>query len=937
MDVNGTRYHLFRGERDWLPLLANAGDEPLWWDRERDALSLRPIIDDIEAVDADRLLDATERRDASIDGYGNVYWIRADGNAIECSPEATPAETGEYWHVRQLAAAPDAVVGHGDFVTCTEDDAGVIPTLRGLTVTTRGFMLVGTIAPAGLLVFDLHGGGPPAWQRWPDAAASSPFSMAATPDGGAWILDRSTASNLAKLWRLDAYLNVVADFGDRSLVEREPRNDFTDTPQFTSIATGLELNGTGALLAEDPVAIVALGDDAVVLLDDTAGPASTLRYIVGDALIDSVALTEAEIGSVFASGDLRGYDIAFIADERRRPGRIDGRLYVIAESGRQAFELALRADNDELSVRSRASFLPIRTFTGTSLVAGTSQVQYQSSLRWLRLAAQPRNRYETSAMVGSIVRDSKLPNCVWHRVVIDACIPPGVSVRISSRASDDEEQLDNEPWFEEPDLYLRPAGAELPFFDPFAGQSADPTRSGSWELLFQRAVGRFIEIRLEITGNGRLTPRLHAMRLYYPRFSYLHRYLPDVYADEEISASFLDRFLANTEGLLTRFEDRVAQSQQLFDSRTAPDEFIDWMAGWLGASIEPSWDEQRKRLFLDNAELLFRWRGTPLGLKAIVKLSVDECVDDSLFDDLRQGREPPLAAFGGRDVRIVEAFLSREHPGVVLDVSDDAVYLNRNQDDDAWSPVQGATVIHRRYAEYLEARYGNRTLTVLNEEQGNAIASLNDIRFPPLLPENEGAARDWLDFTRSCLGFTYATVDADDAVHYRRFLADRYKHIDRLLQTYGSVLDVSLESFDDVPLPESLPTNTTRLTDWVEFVSVTLPTIQSAHRFTVLLPTSPGELPASLQARKAQVERIVADEKPAHTNFEVKFFWALFQVGSARLGEDTSLGESSRFVAMVLGSNFLGQSYLAEAHPWNVFNRTVTGRDVLGSDQFRSA
>jgi phage tail-like protein len=937
MDVNGTRYQLLRGERDWLPLLANVGDEPLWWDRERDALSLRPIVDSIESIGSGRILNGADRPDAAIDNYGNLYWINATGNAVECSPEATPAESGAYWHLRQLAAAPKPVGEHGDFKTRVVSETWATPTLRGITVTARGFMLVGTLAPAGLLVFDLHGGGPPAWQHWPEEAGFAPFAMAPSPDGGAWILDRATDSSLAKLWRLDSYLNVVADIGNHTILECEPRNDFAATPQLGRLATGLELNGAGPVLAEDPVAIVALGNDSVVLLDDRLGPASTLQYLIGDRLIDSVPLTEAEIGSVFASGNLRGYDIAFVPGQSARPGRVEGSLYLMDVGGAQGFELALGADHDNLTVRSRPSFLPIRTYTGVGLVAGAEHVHYQSKLRWLPLTEQPRNRYASAAMVDAIRLDSKLPNCVWHRVIIDACIPPGASVRLRSRASNDVADLAAEPWTYEPDFYLRPAGAELPYYDPFEGQDVDRSRSGSWELLLQRAVGQHIEIQVEIVGNGRITPRILAMRIYYPRFSYLHRYLPDVYADDEISAGFLDRFLANTEGLLTRFEDRIAASQQLFDSRTAPDEFMEWIAGWLGASIEPSWDGERKRLFLDNAALLFRWRGTPLGLKAMIKLSVDECVDESIFDDLKAGRESPLAAFGGRDVRIVERFLSRDHPGVVIETSDDTVYLNRGAEDEPWSPQQGANVIHGRFADFLHERYGDRTLQVLDEEHGNPVAGLDEIRFPPLLPDNDAAKRDWLDFTRTCIGFTYAALSADDIEHYRQFLANRYQHIARLEETYGSVIGSGLESFDDVTMPESLPTNTTRLTDWIEFVSVVLPTIQSAHRFTVLLPTAPGELPSSLQARQAQVERIVSAEKPAHTNFEVKFFWALFQVGSARLGEDTSLGESSRFVAMVLGSNFLGQSYLAEAHPWNVFNRTVLGRDVPGSDHFRSA
>ena len=130
-------------------------------------------------------------------------------------------------------------------------------------------------------------------------------------------------------------------------------------------------------------------------------------------------------------------------------------------------------------------------------------------------------------------------------------------------------------------------------------------------------------------------------------------------------------------------------------------------------------------------------------------------------------------------------------------------------------------------------------------------------------------------------------------------------------------------------MPTKIPENKSALIDWIEFVSLSLPIHRQAHQFTVYLPTVPGDLPAQLETRRAQVEAIVKREKPAHTQFDVKFFWAMFQVGSARLGIDTSIGEGGRFVAMVLGANFLGQSYLAESHPWNIVDRSVVGRERL--------
>ncbi len=143
--------------------------------------------------------------------------------------------------------------------------------------------------------------------------------------------------------------------------------------------------------------------------------------------------------------------------------------------------------------------------------------------------------------------------------------------------------------------------------------------------------------------------------------------------------------------------------------------------------------------------------------------------------------------------------------------------------------------------------------------------------------------------------------------------------------------DNEYDEFTEINLPAELPTAKRPLFDWIEFVSSAVPIKRNAHRFTVLVPTRLGELPQSRERRKARVEEIVRREKPAHTDFDVKLYWALFQVGSARLGLDTIIGEGSRFVALVLGANYLGQSFLAESHPWCVYDRTVVGRDRLNA------
>ena len=63
--------------------------------------------------------------------------------------------------------------------------------------------------------------------------------------------------------------------------------------------------------------------------------------------------------------------------------------------------------------------------------------------------------------------------------------------------------------------------------------------------------------------------------------------------------------------------------------------------------------------------------------------------------------------------------------------------------------------------------------------------------------------------------------------------------------------------------------------------------------------------------------RVVELQKPAHTIFAIKFFWAAFRIGDARIGDDTLLASGSRVPELVseavLGREYLGETWLAGA------------------------
>jgi phage tail-like protein len=164
--------------------------------------------------------------------------------------------------------------------------------------------------------------------------------------------------------------------------------------------------------------------------------------------------------------------------------------------------------------------------------------------------------------------------------------------------------------------------------------------------------GRYLQLRLTLIGNGRTTPLLRALRAHYPRFSYLQEYLPAVYQQDAVSASFLERFLANPEGILTYLEGLIAQMQTLLDVHTAPAEALDWLASWIGLALDPAWNDHQRRLLIAQAPYFFQRRGTPVGLLQAILLTLYPDSGASIFHDR-------IAATLYPTVRIVERFLTR--------------------------------------------------------------------------------------------------------------------------------------------------------------------------------------------------------------------------------------------------------------------------------------
>ncbi len=186
------------------------------------------------------------------------------------------------------------------------------------------------------------------------------------------------------------------------------------------------------------------------------------------------------------------------------------------------------------------------------------------------------------------------------------------------------------------------------------------------------------------------------MRVHFPRFSYLEEYLPDIYREDRDSASFLDRYLANVEGMYTTLEGRIAAVQRLVDPTTLDADYLPWLAdvgrrrgrARLGAGA-------RVRLLVRHAAQMFTRRGTARGMIEAIRLATHPCPTDAIFDDDYAG--DPF------DVRIVEAFRTRTVPGVVFGNPLDLAGPRLTPGGPRWDLPDGGSRLVERWRRLLEA------------------------------------------------------------------------------------------------------------------------------------------------------------------------------------------------------------------------------------------
>jgi phage tail-like protein len=246
----------------------------------------------------------------------------------------------------------------------------------------------------------------------------------------------------------------------------------------------------------------------------------------------------------------------------------------------------------------------------------------------------------------------------WHRMYIEAAVPAGCGIVVELAALDEDivpADSDFHPHFvgepatmpplasETPRATWLRAASEIPHHPGLLPCPRVPQRAGLYCVLVQRADrqlrslgGRWLHLRLRLLGNGRESPEIAAIRIYGARYSYVGRYLPELYRDEAVfdrgtsgaatRHDFLERFVDLFEGELTRWEDLAADARVLTHPASCPDSALSWLASFTGLRTPSALPAERTRAWLASGAERARRRGTLSGLQLALDVATGGAV-----------------------------------------------------------------------------------------------------------------------------------------------------------------------------------------------------------------------------------------------------------------------------------------------------------------------
>jgi phage tail-like protein len=488
--------------------------------------------------------------------------------------------------------------------------------------------------------------------RWPNYTLTIPdfkfWRLAALPEGGVLALDRTTPQ-LCKVAGQPLQTGPV-DIPDPGILR--PCQANPDPPRIVSRA-GLPASETFVALA--PTDMTQQPAQFVVMswgVDQSSNPIANIRTFSDTTNETTLSGTPLQLGGVRWP-----YAIAWLGDQK---------FAVFATNLNEALIYDLEDAGETLVPAGETYVLSAQNVGpmvhGFNLPPNYANVPGNTPLMLPLLPLSLNSLAPKGATnpAGPAIIDSGTSQCVWHRMFLEAIVPPRCGAVIWLTASDSITDLADpaNQWYPHilgaadtsgipaamrpstPTAVWQSIPTEVAFAPTLLHAESVENTQGLWMVLVQRAnkavrnlSGRFLGVRIQLNGDGRNSPQIAGMRVYGPRFSYVQKYLPEIYHEAKFPPAadadggstrrdFFERFVDLFESQFTRIEDRIANAYLLMRPESTPPTSLDWLGSWIG--IRPSnYPQNRQRARLEATPTLYQWRGTAKGVTQALDVATD--------------------------------------------------------------------------------------------------------------------------------------------------------------------------------------------------------------------------------------------------------------------------------------------------------------------------
>lgn len=214
--------------------------------------------------------------------------------------------------------------------------------------------------------------------------------------------------------------------------------------------------------------------------------------------------------------------------------------------------------------------------------------------------------------------DAREKETVWHRLVMESEIGDNMAVFLHIFATDSRKLADRIVSMKNESHHT-----VMEQLDQIASMNGIRKLSfrNPQDVLLHQLEGRFTWLGIIMWGNGSGSPRLHSIRMDFPRETW-NSWLPELYQGK--GQEFLERYLGIFQSLYLDMECGIRGNTRYLDLQAAEPEVLIWLAGWIRAEHVNLWTPERFRQYLSQGVGMYALRGTARGLVCLVELFTGE-------------------------------------------------------------------------------------------------------------------------------------------------------------------------------------------------------------------------------------------------------------------------------------------------------------------------